>query len=90
MGKKPQVSAATKEKLKNAFWYLYQTRPIETISIKEITDAAGVNRGTFYLYYKDIYDILHQIEERIFPDIDMPLEDAPVLDYIWAAALLLR
>ncbi len=86
MGKKPQVSAATKEKLQHAFWSLYQTRPIEAISIKEITDLAEVNRGTFYLYYKDIYDILNQIEEHIFPDIHMPLEATPVLDYIWEAA----
>ena len=86
MGKKPQVSAITKEKLRNAFWSLYQTRPIETISIKEITDLAGVNRGTFYLYYRDIYDILNQIEEGIFPDIHLPLTDVPVLDYIWDAA----
>lgn len=86
MGKKPQVSALTKEKLKQAFWSLYQERPIETISIKEITDLAGVNRGTFYLYYKDIYDILNQIEENIFPDIHMAFNDVPVLDYIWDAA----
>lgn len=37
---------------------LYSERKIEDITIKEITDKAGYNCGTFYVYYKDVYEIL--------------------------------
>lgn len=66
MGKKPAVSAATRKKLMDAFWELYTQKGIEQISIREVTDLAGYNRGTFYLYFKDIYDILNQIEDSLF------------------------
>ena len=65
MGKKPALAAATRQKLLDAFWQLYTHKHIEQISIKEITDLAGYNRGTFDLYFKDIYDILNQIEDSI-------------------------
>jgi len=65
MGKKPALAAATRQKLIDAFWQLYTKKNIEQISIKEITDLAGYNRGTFYLYFKDIYDVLNQIEDSI-------------------------
>ncbi|MCQ4638588.1 TetR/AcrR family transcriptional regulator [Anaerovorax odorimutans] len=65
MNKKEIKSAKTKEKLCNAFIELYKEKPIEKISVKEITDAAGYNRATFYIYYKDIYDVLESIENRL-------------------------
>jgi AcrR family transcriptional regulator len=86
MGKKPQISAATRQKLQDAFWQLYQEKGIENISVKEITDLAGYNRGTFYLYYKDTYDMLNQIERQILPDIPRYPDNAPAGEYIWKAA----
>lgn len=65
MNKKEAKSHETKERLCSAFLELYKNKPIERISIKEITDAAGCNRATFYIHYIDIYDILAQIEKKI-------------------------
>lgn len=65
MRKQPQVTELTKTKIREAFWQLYQQKPIDKISIKEITSLAGYNRGTFYLYYRDVYDLLTQIEEEL-------------------------
>jgi len=48
----------------DAFMTIYADRPIEKISIKSITDLAGLNRGTFYLHYLDIYDLLENIEAK--------------------------
>ncbi len=78
MGKKPALAAATRQKLIDAFWQLYTKKSIEQISIKEITDLAGYNRGTFYLYFKDIYDVLNQIEDSILtPPTQYEAEDTP-------------
>lgn len=48
----------TRENLIEAFWELYKDKPIEKITVKEITNRAGYNRGTFYAYFKDTYEVL--------------------------------
>lgn len=53
---------AGKRRIKDAFWQLYQERPIEDIGIKEIVALAGCNRTTFYYHYKNIHDVLEDIE----------------------------
>ena len=58
-------SQETKERFKKAFFALYAERKIETITIKEVADLAGFNRGTFYLYYKSIYDLLQKTEQEL-------------------------
>lgn len=40
-----------------AFWQLYSTKKIEKISIRELCELAGYNRSTFYIHFKDIYDL---------------------------------
>ena len=65
-----------KGNLKDAFWKLYTEKSIEKISIKEITDLAGYNRGTFYLYYKDVYDIFSQIEDELLDKIKTVLDES--------------
>ncbi|MGL5346251.1 MAG: TetR/AcrR family transcriptional regulator [Peptostreptococcaceae bacterium] len=71
MGKNSEKVLLTKQNLKIAFWSLYKSKSINKISIKEITDKAGYNRGTFYLYYQDVYHILSEIEDEILYKADM-------------------
>jgi AcrR family transcriptional regulator len=61
MQKNPEL---TKLKLINAFLDLYEEKPIEKISIGELTTKAEIYRGTFYYYYKDIYDLLNVVESE--------------------------
>ena len=61
----------TRENLIEAFWELYKDKPIEKITVKEITNRAGYNRGTFYAYFKDTYEVLKEIKESIMPSKDM-------------------
>ena len=61
--------AETKERIRDAFFDLYATKKIERISIKEITDRAQLNRATFYVYYKDIYDLLEKTEDELIEDV---------------------
>ncbi|MFC4737920.1 TetR/AcrR family transcriptional regulator [Bacillus daqingensis] len=58
----------TKQTLLDHFWQIYCDKPIDRITVREITDAAGFNRGTFYVYFTDVYDALRTIEEAIIPD----------------------
>ena len=68
MNKQEEKAALTKAALVDAFWQLYLTKPIEKISVKEITDATGVYRSTLYYYFPDVYAILEYIEENFLHD----------------------
>lgn len=70
MNKQPEVTAQTRQNLIDAFWSLYCEKRIEKITVKEITNKAGYNRGTFYEYFTDVYDVLLQIEESLIPALD--------------------
>ena len=53
---------------------LSHTRPIEKITIKEITDKAGVIRPTFYNHFQDKYDLLEWIAaEEVIASAAVPL-----------------
>ncbi|MBP3866903.1 MAG: TetR/AcrR family transcriptional regulator [Eggerthellaceae bacterium] len=62
MRKRPEKTERTKADLKEAFWRLYRDKPIEKITVGEVCETAGYNRGTFYLHYHDLYELLEAIE----------------------------
>ena len=65
MRKRPEKTEQTKADLKEAFWRLYAEKPIEKITVGEVCELAGYNRGTFYLHFQDLYDMLHGIEDTL-------------------------
>lgn len=65
MRKRPEKTEQTKAELQEAFWRLYATTPVEKISVSQVCTTAGYNRATFYLHYRDIYDLLESIESRL-------------------------
>ena len=60
----------TKKLLTQALTQLLQEKQINEITVKELTDLADMNRGTFYLYYKDMFDMLEKIEDGMFEALD--------------------
>lgn len=60
---------SAKDKIKEAFLTLYTEKPIEKISVKLLTETAGINRGTFYDHYLDIYDLRDQIENEFISQV---------------------
>ena len=68
----------TKKLLVQALTKLMSQKQIKEITVKELTDLADVNRGTFYLYYKDIFDMVEKTEDALFDalnEITRPVED---------------
>lgn len=70
----------TKELLTSSFKELMMQVPFEKITIKMITDKAGVIRPTFYKHFQDKYEVLEwilqkDIAEKIQVLIDNDMED---------------
>ena len=60
-----QRTRLTKMLIRQSLTTLLREKPIQSISIRELCQEAGVNRGTFYAHYKDIYDLLDQLEQEM-------------------------
>lgn len=65
--------------LAESFKKIARTRPIEKITIREITDEAGVIRPTFYNHFQDKYELLEWIIKRELIDPIEPLLDNGML-----------
>ncbi|NWO20488.1 TetR/AcrR family transcriptional regulator C-terminal domain-containing protein [Oribacterium sp. oral taxon 102] len=51
--------------LKHSLTELMKKKKLKDISVKELTELADVNRGTFYLHYKDVFDLMEQSEDEL-------------------------
>lgn len=56
----------TKAALRRALTTLMAEKPIQEIRVRELAEMIDVNRGTFYRYYRDIYDMLAKLEDELF------------------------
>ena len=61
MGKVDENKKKKKEALFNTAYELFTTKGINATAISDIVDKAGVAKGTFYLYFKDKYDIKNKL-----------------------------
>lgn len=56
----------TKKAMTEAFAKLLLEKPLNNISVREIAEIADINRGTFYLHYRDVYDMAEHLQNEIF------------------------
>ncbi|MDT2813883.1 TetR/AcrR family transcriptional regulator [Vagococcus carniphilus] len=68
MGKIDPRVVKTRKKLRQAFLDLLKTRKLSEMNIKDLTNQAGVTRGTFYLHYRDKDTFVETIMEEIIED----------------------
>ena len=62
---KDHRTRVTKMLIRRAFTDLLRVKPVQSISIKELCEKAGVNRGTFYAHYASVHDLLMQMEDEM-------------------------
>lgn len=53
----------TRQMLREALMELIEVKGYDGISVRQLTEKAGLNRGTFYLHYRDLQDLLDQCAE---------------------------
>lgn len=60
----------TKKLLLDSLTELLKEKDLKDITVKEISDYSDLNRGTFYLHYKDVFDMMSQIQEELFENFN--------------------
>ena len=64
----------TKRLLRQGLSQLMMQKKIKDISVRELAELVDINRGTFYIHYRDIYDMVAQIENEMYEDFKRILE----------------
>jgi len=77
-------TAKTRKAIINALADLLFEKELHKVTVKEITEIADINRGTFYKHYLDVYDLYDKAEQDIMVDLGMlvlQLEELPSDQY---------
>lgn len=64
----------TKEAIVGAFYALIQNKSFEKITVRDIVEECGINRKTFYYYFKDIYDL---VEYAFRAEMELYINNVP-------------
>ena len=54
----------TRQQLREALTELLKTKSVQDITVCELADKVDISRGTFYLHYKNVFDMLEKIEQE--------------------------
>ena len=74
-----------KEILAESFQELAETKPIDKITVKDITDNCGYSSATFYRQFKDKYDLIAWQDSRGIEEI---MNRIGIDDYEWRQSLI--
>lgn len=75
MGTYEEKNRRTKQLIQKSFMEILENKSFDSITIGDISKQAQINRGTFYLHYKDKFDLLDQIEQQLFANIGNHIDD---------------
>lgn len=70
----------TKMVIKDCFIELLKIHPINKITVKDVCEAAEINRATFYKHYNDCFDLLKQIEDGLIADLQQLVQESQYTD----------
>lgn len=80
----------------NAANNLFRTQPVDSVSIDQIVQEAGIAKGTFYLYFHSKYDLLNQLAEAIVGEmarqtaVFVEESELPPMDQLAGAMAILK
>lgn len=60
----------TRRQLRECLIHLLKEKKVQDITVRELTDMADLNRGTFYLHYKDVFDLLEKTEAELHDEFN--------------------
>lgn len=72
----------SKRLIKEAVSKLLLEKDISKIRITEVTTLADINRGTFYAHYRDIYDVVEQMQNEFVEVLCNSIHNYPPLSLL--------
>ena len=63
--KENQRTRLTKRLLRESLLELLEEKPVERITVKELCEAAELNRSTFYAYYQDVLSLYYEMGNEL-------------------------
>lgn len=63
----------TKKRLYESLMKLVGKKPLNQVTVKEITEDADVNRSTFYFHYQDVSSMVVEMEDKFLQDFSVAL-----------------
>ena len=60
----------TRRQLRECLITLLKEKKVQDITVRELTDMADLNRGTFYLHYRDVFDLLEKTENELLDEFN--------------------
>lgn len=72
----------TQHALQEAFIQLIMEKELNQITVKELCARADINKSTFYLHYRDIYDLASSLKSRLLDDAYGIIAQYDVLDFV--------
>lgn len=73
------MAGFAKKAIRDSFIKLLNERPLSQITVRDIVDACGVNRNTFYYYFQDIPQL---VETIINEDADRVIQEHPSIESV--------
>lgn len=67
----------TRRLLRQGLTQLMKEKRVQDITVRELSELCDINRGTFYLHYRDVFDMVEQVEQEVFEELCRVLDKAP-------------
>jgi AcrR family transcriptional regulator len=66
--KKGAMDSTVEESVERTFWNMLESRRLNQVNVSTLIRETGINRSTFYYYYKDIDDLARRAVARNLPE----------------------
>lgn len=70
--------ARTRKQLREALIELLKVKSVQDITVCELADKVEISRGTFYLHYKNVFDMLETVEQELLDRLAAAVREAPM------------
>ncbi|MEZ4628762.1 MAG: TetR-like C-terminal domain-containing protein [Eubacteriales bacterium] len=67
----------TRMQLRTGLTQLMHEKAIKDITVRELAQLVDINRCTFYLHYRDIYDMVEQVEKEVASEFEAMVNSHP-------------
>lgn len=68
----------TERNIRNAFLAIRTRKQLEKITVRELCESAEISKATFYLHYRDIYDLSEKLQLEVIDDIIQCVDDPKI------------